>query len=656
MIQVANLSVNFGSQRVLHHVSWHVGRRDRIGLVGNNGSGKSTLMKIIAGLQHAEEGEVALVRGTTIGYLPQDGVAHTGRTLYDEAASALGNLQSWQAEEAEILSALEDPATGMEDHEELGLRLAEVQEHLRLADGYRMEERIGKVLVGLGFAPSDMTRGCGEFSGGWQMRIALAKVLLSEPNLLLLDEPTNYLDLEARMFLLSWLGSYPHAIVMVSHDRHFLDQLISRITEIHDGKLTDYYCNYSRYLIEREVRVEQLRAKAEQIEEERARIQQFIDRFRYQAAKAVQVQTRVKMLEKLEKVEIPSVRKKIRFHFPQPERAGKIVIEAENLTAGYEGRPNVVKNVSFQMVRGEKVALVGVNGAGKSTLMKVLAGFLPPSSGSFKFGHNVSWDYFAQDVQKQLDPALTVYDTLKHGCPFDLVPQLRNLLGAFLFSGEEIEKRVAVLSGGERNRVALARMLLTPSNVLLMDEPTNHLDLDAKDVLLEALQSFEGSVLFVSHDRYFLDNLSTRVYALDNGELYNYPGTYPDFLLHMQARDAAKAATNARSPEAKAERRQQAEKSADKEERVKSYEEAKRRQREKERLGKAVEKLEADIAAKENESKTLLRQMAEPQYATAFAELEKLVAKKERVDKELSKLSDEWAKAAEALEEVLAQG
>ena len=332
------------------------------------------------------------MRGTSIGYLPQDGVTHVGRSLYDEAASALGNLQSWQNEEADILAALEDPATSLEDHEDLGIRLGEVQEHLRLSDGYRMEERIGKVLVGLGFTQADLPRGCDEFSGGWQMRIALAKVLLKEPNLLLLDEPTNYLDLEARMFLLGWLGSYPHAIVMVSHDRHFLDQLITRITEIHDGKVSDFHCNYSRYLVEREVRVEQLRVKAEQIEGERQRIQQFIDRFRYQAAKAVQVQARVKMLEKLEKVEIPSVRKKIRFSFPQPERAGKIVIEAENLFAGYDGRPDVVKNVSFQMVRGEKVALVGVNGAGKSTLMKVLAGFLAPKGGSFKFGHNVSYE------------------------------------------------------------------------------------------------------------------------------------------------------------------------------------------------------------------------------------------------------------------------
>ena len=646
MIHLANLSVAFSGQAVIDQVSWHIGPRDRIGLVGNNGSGKSTLMRIIAGLQQPDEGDVVCAKGVTMGYLPQDGVVHEGQTLYDETVSVFGDLIRMQEEESELLTGLTNLDEDDPEFRRLAARYGDIQEELRLRDGYQLEKHVEKVLIGLGFSHDEMERDCGEFSGGWQMRIALAKVLLARPNMLLLDEPTNYLDLEARVFLKDWLRDYEHAILMVSHDRYFLDQVIGRITDIHDGNLSDYHCDYSQFLIEREERVQRLAARAERLQAERERIQAFINRFRYQANKAALVQSRVKQLEKLEEIKLPSVRKKIRFNFPQPERAGKVALEVENLAAGYGEDPNILNGVDFRLVRGEKVALVGVNGAGKSTLMKVLAGKLEPRSGGFRLGHNVDQDYFAQEIQKTLDPDATVYQTLERSCPFDMIPRLRSMLGAFLFSGDEIDKRVSVLSGGERNRLALARMLLAPSNLLLMDEPTNHLDLDAKEVLLKALQVFEGTVLFVSHDRYFLDHLATKIYAIKDGELYVYPGTYPDFLTHMEKRG------DNGNLEDKVASAADTEKAATKAERVALWKAEKRQQREIENLEKKMVKLEEEIARREEKIQALLRQMAQPELAINFTGLEKLSQEKDLQAKELEKLSDEWEQSGLRLEEL----
>jgi len=647
MINLVNLSIGFGQQDVLRGLNWQIGPKDVVGLVGNNGSGKSTLMKIIGGLVEPDEGSVATPKGVTFGYLPQDGVVHRGRTLFDEAASVFEEVRALQREELELTERMAALPEDSEEYPRIARRYSEIHDLLLHRDAYRLEEKVEAVLSGLGFSHEERDRTCDTFSGGWQMRIALAKVLLAQPNLLLLDEPTNYLDLEAREFLEGWLKGYPHAVLLVSHDRFFLDQVVNRISEIHDGKLTDYYCNYSRFLIEREERLERLRAQARRVEEERERIQAFIDRFRYKADKAALVQSRIKLLEKLEKVDLPTVRKTIKFKFAQPQRSGKIAVSAEQLVAGYGDGPDVLKSLSFQVARGEKVALVGINGAGKTTLMKVLAGKLAHRSGTFAFGYNVSFDYFAQDVQSQLDDSLTVYKTLERVCPFDLVPGLRNLLGAFLFSGDDVEKPVSVLSGGERNRLVLARMLLVPSNVLLLDEPTNHLDLDAKEVLLDALQRFEGTVLFVSHDRYFLDRLATKVFALDNGELFVYPGAYPDFLEHVKRR-AAQTQAAATTEESEVE----VVKETEKRERVGRWKEEKKVQRERERLTKLVTQLEIDVAAKEAGVKQLVRQMAEPQYATNFGELEKLVELKERLESELASLTDQWAESSTRLEEL----
>ena len=646
MLHLANVTLAFGSQTILSGFSWHMSPNDRIGLVGNNGSGKTTLMRMITGEQAVDEGAVILSKNATYAYLPQRGVVHEGSTLVDEASKAFAGVLALQKEADEILESMQDMESDSPDYQRVAKRYADIHDQLHVSDGYMLESKVEKVLVGLGFKHSDMQRDCGEFSGGWQMRIALAKVLLSEPNLLLLDEPTNYLDIEAREFLQNWLRDYRGAVLLVSHDRFFLDQVVNRITEISNGKLHDYHCNYTDYIVEREKRIELLRAKAERIEAERQKIQSFIDRFRYKADKAALVQSRVKQLEKLEKVEIPSVRRSIRFSFPQPERSGKTVVELENLAFGYDPDKPVFHNISFQLMRGEKVALAGINGAGKTTLIKTIVGLLHHQQGELKLGHNVTTDYFAQDVHKELDERQTVYETLEHGCPFDMVPQLRKLLGAFLFSGEEIDKKVAVLSGGERNRLALARMLLAPSNFLLMDEPTNHLDIDAKDVLLNALKQFDGTVLFVSHDRYFLDHLATRVLYLMDGDLYIYPGTYPDFLLHMHNRAEA-AGVRAADPAAAAEERSA---SIAKEARVSDYKEKKKRTREKERLERNVAQLEQEIEELESRSAALLEKMVSPEMATDFAKLDDLVQQREALDKKIRKITAQWEAALVTLD------
>jgi len=645
MIHLANLSITFSGKPILDHVNWFIGDKDRIGLVGNNGSGKSTLMKLIAKLNKPDEGEIVAGKNVTMGYLPQDGVVHQGLSLYDETVSAFGDLGGMQEESLELMNKMQYLEEDSPEYKRMAERYASIEEYIRINDGYQLEKKVEKVLIGLGFTHEDMTRECGEFSGGWQMRIALAKVLLVKPNIMLLDEPTNYLDIEARVFLQNWLVNYEHAILLVSHDRHFLDSVVNRITDIHAGSLTDYFCNYSQYTVEREERVERLKAQAEKVEGERERLQTFIDRFRYNAGKASMVQSRVKQLEKLEKIVIPTVRKKIRFNFPQPERSGKISIEAENLVAGYSDGPDIFKDFGFRMERGEKVALVGVNGAGKSTLMKVLSGNLKQRQGEFRLGHNVDMDYFAQEAHKTLDPTATVYQTVERCAPFEMVPKLRSMLGAFLFSGDDIDKKVVVLSGGERNRLALARMLLVPSNLLLMDEPTNHLDIDAKEVLLNALKTFEGTVLFVSHDRYFLDNLATRVFAIMDGELYNYPGTYPEFLQHIEDRGTSTEVT-------KEEVKVDAQKADDKAKRVEKYKEEKQRQRDKERLKKLVSKLENQISEEESAIEDLHIEMVKPELSTNFSKLESLSEKKEKHQSVLDSFTEQWEEALMQLEEV----
>jgi ATP-binding cassette, subfamily F, member 3 len=545
VIQISSLSKAYGDRVLLDAVSWQLGDGDRVGLSGPNGAGKTTLLRMMAGLEEPDSGLIIRPSGLTVGYLPQDGLAHAGLTLVEEAGLAFKPLLDMRAEIAGLEDRLGDDGVSEAEHAVMLSRYSELQEEFRRLEGFSIDLRITTVLRGLGFKPADFDKACETFSGGWQMRIALAKLLLGRPGLLLLDEPTNHLDLEARNWLEEYLTSYPHAVILVSHDRYFLDAVVTRITEIGLRTLTDYVGNYSSYLRERDARMERLRQQKKDQDDEIERMRAFINRFRYQATKAAQVQSRIKMLDKIVPIEIPPERKRVHFSFPPCAKSGRTVLDLGGISKRY-GDQVVFRQVSLHIERGDRIALVGPNGAGKSTLMRILSGVEAPDAGTRTEGHQVVAQYFAQDEATRLDPTLTVYQTLAGDAPMHMVPQIRNILGGFLFSGDDVDKPVRVLSGGERTRLAVARMLLRPSNTLLLDEPTNHLDLDSKDVLLEALEDFGGTLVFVSHDRYFVDKLATKVIDVGGGDAVVYPGTYEEFLWSRRQRPPAEPAATDR--------------------------------------------------------------------------------------------------------------
>ena len=529
MIQLSSLSKSFGERVLLDAVTWQIDDRERVALCGPNGAGKTTLLKMLAGLEEPDAGEVVTPANLTIGYLPQDGLVHQGRTVFGEASLAFALLLAMK-EEIHSLEERMGAADATEDEQAAMLdRYAELSDRFRLAEGYTIDLQVATVLQGLGFSKEDFDRPADTFSGGWQMRIALAKLLLGRPGLLLLDEPTNHLDLEARNWLESYLREYPHAVILVSHDRFFLDAVVTKIADLNLRTITDYHGNYSDYLVERDARLERLRAAKKEQDEEVARIKMFVDRFRYQATKAAQVQSRIKLLEKVVPIEVPPERKRVHFTFPAAPKSGRMVVELKHVRKAY-GPLTVFDDLSLHIERGDRIALVGPNGAGKSTLMRMLSGEEAPDRGERVLGHQVVPEYFAQDEAMRLTPTLTVYETLASGSPLHMVPAIRNILGGFLFSGDDVYKKAAVLSGGERTRLAVARMLLRPSNLLLLDEPTNHLDLDSKDVLLDALVDYGGTLIFVSHDRYFVERLATRIIEVGHGRAESFPGTYLEFL------------------------------------------------------------------------------------------------------------------------------
>jgi ATP-binding cassette subfamily F protein 3 len=533
VIQLSALTKSFGDRVLFDHVTWQITDRERVGLCGPNGAGKTTLLRMMAGIDEPDSGAVLKPPALTVGYLPQDGLSHAGRTVFEEASSAFDALLAIKGEMHAIEERLGDPAVPETEHEQMLSRYSDLQERFRLDDGYAIELKTATVLQGLGFAAADFERQTETFSGGWQMRIALARLLLGQPNLLLLDEPTNHLDLEARNWLETYLNAYPHAVILVSHDRFFLDAVVTRIADLTLRTLTDYIGNYSDYLVEHHARIEALRKAKREQDEEVARVKMFIDRFRYQATKASQVQSRIKMLEKVVPIEVPVERKKIHFDFPGCGKSGRTVLELKKARKAYGDRL-VFGGVDLHIERGDRIALVGPNGTGKSTLMRMLSGEEAPDAGERVEGHNVVMQYFAQDEATRMDPGPTVYETLASGSPLQMVPAIRNILGGFLFSGDDVYKPVRVLSGGERTRLAVARMLLRPSNVLLLDEPTNHLDLDSQEVLLDALVDYGGTLVFVSHDRYFVERLATKIVEIAQGEALVYPGTYKEFLWHKE--------------------------------------------------------------------------------------------------------------------------
>src|SRR5271157_1920040 len=535
MIQLNGAGKRYGPKILFEGVDWLVTPKERTGLVGANGTGKSSLLKVLAGIEGLDSGTISVQRGVSIGYLPQEGLSLSGRSVFAECMTVFHELRALEEEQEQLAARMGELDPAGSEYAAVADRFHRAEGEFRARDGFAIEAQVGTVLGGLGFGERDWKRRTEEFSGGWQMRIALAKLLLQKPNLLLLDEPTNHLDLEARNWLEEYLTTYPNAFILISHDRYFLDITVKRIVEIWNKQMHFYAGNYDQYLAAKTTRKEQLESAYKTQHDRIEQLEVFINRFRYTATKAKQVQSRIKELEKMERIEIPEEEKTVHFSFPQPKPSGRIVAELANVAKSYGGH-KVFEKVSFMIERGERIALVGVNGAGKSTLIKLLAGQEPLTAGEYKLGHNVGPDYFAQDQYKELDPEARILDDLGELSPASTQTQLRSLLGCFLFSGDDVFKRIGVLSGGERNRYALLKMLLHPANFLLLDEPTNHLDLRAKDVLLEALMKYTGTVVFVSHDRYFIDKLATRVFEIGEGKVEIYPGNYEDYLWRKQGR------------------------------------------------------------------------------------------------------------------------
>jgi len=629
MLQLKNVIKDFGGRRLFADVNLHIRPKDRIGLCGENGAGKTTLLKVLAGREPIDAGSLQAAKGTSFGYLPQEGLEHRGRTLFAEVRTALAELLALEQELQQLEQQLDHS-----DEEALLHRYAETQEQFQQGGGYTIEAEVGKVLRGLGFVERDWQKPCETFSGGWQMRIALAKLLLQRPNLLLLDEPTNHLDLPARDWLESYLQDYPYAIVLVSHDRFFLDQVVNRIVEVWNGRLSEYPGNYSRYIDAREQRMSALREEKRRQDEEIERTEAFINRFRYQANKASLVQSRIKQLEKVERIELPPQRRRIAFRFADPPKGGRQVLELQQVSQCY-GNLTVLDRIDLQVERAERLALVGPNGAGKSTLMRLLAGVEPPAAGTRSEGHNLHLAYFAQDQARELPAEKTVLQAIIDAAPFAMAPKVRDILGSFLFSGDEVEKKVKVLSGGERNRLALAILLLRPANLLLLDEPTNHLDLLSKEVLLDALRHYSGTLVFVSHDRYFVDHLATRVIEVGEGRAVSWFGNYTDFLrAKMASGDAS------HSSERVEQRTQRS--AAPVESPVEDPEGRREIKREQRRRQKELQQVEERIAALEKEQSRIENALADPAMTADHGRLAELTSCFEAVQGELEPLYHRW--------------
>src|SRR6266851_6211091 len=537
MLQLSSAGKRFGQKLLFEDANWLITPDERTGLDGGNGTGKSTLLKILAGIETLDYGQLTRVKGMTLGYLPQDGLALRGKTVFAECLSVFDHLHELEAESIALTHTLSEADPKSREYAAAAERYSDIADQLHVHDIYNLDSQVGAVLGGLGFSKEDWERKTEEFSGGWQMRIALAKLLLQKPSLLLLDEPTNHLDLESRNWLENYLHDYPNAFILISHDRYFLDVTVNKTVELWNKRMHTYHGNYEKNVTQKEERRTQLMNAYKNQRDRIEALEAFINRFRYQATKAKQAQSRIKELEKIERIEAPKEEATIHFTIPQPPASGRTVIEVSGLKKVYPmptgAEKLIFEGLNFTIERGDRIALVGANGAGKSTLIRLLSRQEEPTAGTIREGHNVLTDFFAQDQYKVLDPA-AMLDDISGAAPKVPVVELRSLLGCFMFSGDDVFKKLGVLSGGERNRYAMAKMLVSPSNMLLLDEPSNHLDLRAKDVLLDAIRNFTGTVLFVSHDRYFIDGLATRVFEVEDRRLHIYPGKYEEYLWRKQ--------------------------------------------------------------------------------------------------------------------------
>ena len=675
-VQFSKVSLAFGDRDILKDVSLNLASGTKAALAGANGSGKSTLMKVLAGTIQSDSGDRAIQKGTRVSYLPQSGIVHTGRTLMEETELAFSRgieLSARLDALGDELAASGSRAAGVSADEGRIARLVEehheVQVALEESGWHRRRSLAEQMLLGLGFDVSDFGRQVDEFSGGWQMRVALAKILLEHPDILLLDEPTNYLDIEARDWLETWLHDFTGGFLIVSHDRYFLDVTINEVYELFGGDLKRYAGTYTQYEKVREVELASLIKRFEEQQEEIAKAEALIDRFRYKATKAAMVQERIKMLDKMERIEIPESLKKIRFHFPPAPHSGRLVITTEALNKSYGDRL-VIENLDLVLEKGERLVVVGRNGAGKSTLLRILAGVDPDYSGTVSLGAGVLAGYFSQDNAETLTGDTRIIDLLESEAPTALIPKLRDMLGSFLFRGDDVYKSVNVLSGGEKSRLALLRLLFKPLNLLILDEPTNHLDLHSKDVLLDALADFGGTVIFVSHDRGFIEGLATRVLELTASgpgvpsRVRNFPGDYRYYHERIEREAAEEAAggtytgglsRGAASGQAAGGARNandakksggaspgSAQSGSQSGAAVSSYETDKKLKAERRKLEKEEARLLAEIEKAENEKKAQEKALADPVVYSDGTKSRAVQAEIERLDALVADLSVQW--------------
>lgn len=641
MISINQLTVDFGGFRLFENITYNITPKDRLGLAGKNGAGKSTMLKIIAGLQSPSEGSVSIPKEYRIGYLPQHMNHENTRTVFEEAEMAFGELKSLQADIDGMNAALAQRTDyESDDYMEFLNKLHEKTERLTIMGGGNYHAQIETTLKGLGFERSDFTRNTGEFSGGWRMRIELAKILLSKPDIFLLDEPTNHLDIESIQWLEDFLKDYSGAVVIISHDKAFLDHVTNRTIEIVLGKIYDYKANYSKYLELRQERFEQQMNAYKNQQKMIEDTEKFIERFRYKATKAVQVQSRIKQLEKIDRIEVDEFdHSALHIKFPPAPHSGAITVKGKGVTKAY-GEHVVLEDVEFEVARGEKIAFVGRNGEGKTTMARMIMRELE-HKGEFILGHNVKIGYFAQNQADLLNPEDTVFDTIDKVAVGDIRTKIRDLLGAFMFSGEEIEKKVGVLSGGEKTRLAMVRLLLEPVNLLVLDEPTNHLDIRSKELLKKAIKEFDGTVIVVSHDREFLDGLVTKVYEFRNKKMKEHLGGIYEFLQYRKLE-------NLREIEAKAPSNEIKETTKTKEVRL-SYEEQKELSRKRNKLEKTIKDAEAKIETLEQEIANIEIEMSSCENNRAI-ELSTLYEEKNTL---LANEMQRWEETSAQLDELL---